>query len=278
MKTPSTDQPAIAAPSKKWLAAQQERPKAILAADANAPSFECPNVVSPEEWLAARLELLREEKELMRRSDALSARQRALPWVKIAKNYLFDSPRGRVSLADLFGRHRQLIVQHFMFGAGWEEGCKSCSFMMDHIAPTVVHLAARGVSFAAISHAPLAEILPFKQRMGWNIDWVSAQGTDFNADFHVSFSPEEVARGKVLYNFKLQEVANNELPGISVFAKDAAGTVYHTYSTYGRGVELVLATYRLLDLVPKGRDEAGLEYGMAWLRYHDRYDHVAASQ
>ena len=276
MKTPSTDQPAVAAPSKKWLATQQERPRSTRADAAVPASFENPTVVSPEEWLAARRELLREEKELTRRCDALAAQQRALPWVKIAKDYRFDSPRGRVSLADLFGRHRQLIVQHFMFGSGWEEGCKSCSFMMDHINPTVVHLAARGVAFAAISHAPLAEILPFKQRMGWNINWVSAHGTDFNTDFHVSFSPEDVARGKVLYNFALQEVPNEELPGISVFAKDAAGVVYHTYSTYGRGVELVMATYRLLDVVPKGRDEAGLEYGMEWLRYHDRYDHVAA--
>jgi predicted dithiol-disulfide oxidoreductase (DUF899 family) len=277
MKTSSLDQPVAAAPRKKWVAAQQEQLRST-SADAGQPaSFENPIVVSPEAWLAARRELLREEKELTRRCDALTARQRALPWVKIEKDYRFDSPRGRVSLADLFGDHRQLIVQHFMFGPGWEEGCKSCSFMTDHINPTVVHLAARGVALAAISHAPLAEILPFKQRMGWNINWVSAHGTGFNQDFHVSFSPEDVARGKVLYNFAQQEVPNDELPGISVFAKDAAGAVYHTYSTYGRGVELVMTTYRLLDLVPKGRDEAGLEYGMAWLRYHDRYDHVAAS-
>jgi len=277
MKTPSTDQPAAAAPSKKWLAEQQQDRSRSTVADAAQPnSFKHPTVVSAEEWLAARRELLREEKELTRRCDALAARQRALPWVKIEKNYLFDSPRGRVSLADLFGPHHQLIVQHFMFGPGWEEGCKSCSFMMDHINPTVVHLAARGVAFAAISRAPLAEIMPFKQRMGWNINWVSAHDTDFNADFHVSFAADDVARGKVLYNFALQDVPNEELPGISVFAKDAAGTVYHTYSTYSRGVELVMTTYRLLDLVPKGRDESELEYGMAWVRYHDRYDHVTA--
>ena len=276
MKTPSIDQPAAAAPSKKWLAAQ-EHARATTVDAARPSSFDKPTIVSPEEWLAARRELLREEKEHTRRSDALAARQRALPWVKIDKDYRFDAPRGHVSLADLFGSHSQLIVQHFMFGPGWEEGCKSCSFMADHINPTVVHLAARGVAFAAISHAPLAELQPFKQRMGWDINWVSAHGTDFNTDFHVSFSPEDVARGKVLYNYSLQEVPNNELPGISVFAKGAGGEIYHTYSTYGRGVELVLATYRLLDIVPKGRDEEGLEYGMAWLRYHDRYDHVAAS-
>jgi predicted dithiol-disulfide oxidoreductase (DUF899 family) len=275
MKTPTTDQPAVAAPSKKWLAAQ-ERSRSTTADSAKPASFEHPHVVSPEDWLAARRELLREEKALTRQSDAVAARRRALPWVKIEKDYRFDSPRGRVSLAELFGVHRQLIVQHFMFGPGWEEGCKSCSFMTDHINPTVPHLAARDVAFAAISHAPLAEILPFKQRMGWNINWVSAHGTDFNTDFHVSFSADDVARGQVLYNFAEQEVPNQELPGISVFVKNAAGQVYHTYSTYGRGVELVMTTYRLLDLVPKGRDETGLEYGMAWLRYHDRYDHVAA--
>jgi len=276
MKTPSTDQPAGAAPSKAWLAAQQERSRSPRIEAAAPVSFDRPLVVPAAAWLAARRELLREEKELTRRCDALAARQRALPWVKIEKDYRFEAPRGRVSLADLFGGHRQLIVQHFMFGPGWEEGCKSCSFMLDHINPAVVHLAARGVAFAAVSHAPLAELLPFKQRMGWDINWFSAHGSDFNSDFHVSFAPEDVARGEVAYNFALRTVPCEELPGISVFARDAAGAVYHTYSTYGRGVELVMATYRLLDIVPKGRDEAGLEYGMAWVRHHDRYDHVAA--
>ncbi|PTY06106.1 DUF899 domain-containing protein [Opitutaceae bacterium EW11] len=276
MKPSSLDQPTAAAPNAKWLAAHQERTRTTIVVPPLPASFEHPTVVSPEEWLAARRELLREEKEHTRRSDALAARQRSLPWMRIEKNYVFDSPEGRVSLSDLFGSRQQLIVQHFMFGPGWEEGCKSCSFMADHIAPTVVHLAARGVSFAAISHAPLAEILPFKQRMGWKFNWVSAHETDFNTDFHVSFSPEDVARGPVFYNFTEQDAPNNELPGISVFARDAAGAIYRTYSTYGRGVELVMTTYRLLDLVPKGRDEEGLEYGMAWLRYHDRYDTVTA--
>lgn len=277
MKKASLDQPTIAAPSQKWLAAHQERARANATEPAADGSFENPTVVSAEEWLAARRDLLRQEKEFTRQRDALAARQRALPWVKIEKPYMFESPRGRVSLAELFGRHRQLIVQHFMFGPGWEEGCKSCSFMMDHVNPAVPHLAARNVAFAAISHAPLAEILPFKQRMGWDINWVSAHGTDFNTDFHVSFAPDAVARGKVFYNYALQDVPNHELPGISVFAKDAVGNVYHTYSTYGRGVELVMTTYSLLDLVPQGRDEAKLEYGMAWVRYHDRYEYVAAS-
>ncbi len=231
-----------------------------------------PTVVSPELWLAARRVLLREEKEFTRLQDQINARRRALPWERITKPYTFDSPRGRVELADLFAGHSQLVVQHFMFGPGWDEGCKSCSFMMDHFAPTVVHLAARDVAIAAISHAPLAEFLPFKERMGWAINWVSSHGTDFNRDFHVSFTPEEMAAGKANYNYGLREIPVEELPGISVFAKDAAGAVYHTYSTYGRGVETIMGTYRLLDLVPKGRDEEGMAYGMEWLRHHDRYE------
>lgn len=235
-----------------------------------------PAIVPPAQWLAARRELLRHEKELTRQADALAARRRALPWVKIGKNYRFESARGPVSLADLFAGRGQLIVQHFMLGAGWEEGCKSCSFMMDHFVATTVHLAARDVSFAAISHAPLAEILPFQRRMGWDVNWVSAHGTDFNQDFHVSFTPEDVATGRVYYNYGPRPFPHEEAPGISVFARDAAGAVYHTYSTYGRGVEVVMTTYDLLDLVPKGRDEAGQEYTMAWIRHHDRYDHAPA--
>ncbi len=271
------DQTPLAAPSKKWLAAQQEISRHTPAGTLSTPSFENPNIVSSGEWLAARRELLRQEKELTRQRDALAALQRALPWVKIEKPYTFDSPRGRVSLADLFDGRSQLIVQHFMFGPGWEEGCKSCSFMMDHLQPTVVHLKARDVSFAAISHAPLTEILPFKQRMGWNINWVSAHGTDFNSDFQVSFTPEQIAQGKVTYNFTLQDVPNNELPGISIFVRDAAGTIYHTYSTFGRGVEVAMTAYNLLDLVPKGRDETNLDYGMAWVRHHDRYTAARAA-
>lgn len=232
-----------------------------------------PKTVSPEQWLAARRELLRQEKEFTRQRDQLSQRRRELPWVKIDKPYVFDSPGGKVTLADLFEGRSQLMVQHFMLGSGWEEGCKSCSFMMDHFNPTVPHLNARDVSFAAISHAPLAEILPFKNRMGWSVNWVSAHGTDFNQDYHVSFTGEELARGKVYYNFGLQEFPVEEAPGISVFARDAAGAVYHTYSTYGRGVEAVMTTYDLLDLVPKGRNEDP-EATMSWVRHHDRYEHA----
>jgi predicted dithiol-disulfide oxidoreductase (DUF899 family) len=228
--------------------------------------------VSPEKWLAARRELLREEKEFTKRADRLAARRRELPWVKVDKAYVFESPSGRVSLGDLFEGRSQLIVQHFMFGPGWDEGCKSCSFMMDHFNSTLPHLNARDVSFAAISRAPLTEILPFKARLGWAANWVSSHGTDFNFDFHVSFTEKEIAAGKVYYNYVLQEFPFEEAPGISIFARDAAGNVYHTYSTYGRGVEVVMATYNLLDLVPKGRDEDGLEYDMEWIRYHDRYN------
>jgi predicted dithiol-disulfide oxidoreductase (DUF899 family) len=235
-----------------------------------------PKTTTPVRWLTARRALLRDEKALTRLQDKVAARRRRLPWVKIGKDYALTSPKGRVNLADLFASRSQLIVQHFMLGPGWGEGCKSCSFMMDHFVPTVTHLAARDVSFAAISHAPIAEIQRFKQRMGWDVNWVSAHGTDFNQDFHVSFTEDEIARGKVFYNYAPREVPVEELPGISVFARDAAGTVYHTYSTYGRGVELIMATYDLLDIVPKGRDEAKLDYGMEWVRHHDRYQHVLA--
>jgi len=236
-----------------------------------------PKVTTPEQWLAARQELLREEKELTRLRDRISQLRRELPWVRLTKPYTFDSPHGRVSLADLFEGCSQLIVQHFMFGAGWEEGCKSCSFMMDHFTPSVPHLHARDVSFAAISNAPLAEILPFKARMGWAVNWVSAQGTDFNRDFHVSFTEAELARGPVDYNYTKRPFPVEEAPGMSVFARDAAGTVYHTYSTYGRGLDMLMGTYNLLDLVPKGRDETNLEMPMEWIRHHDRYELATAT-
>ena len=230
-----------------------------------------PAIVSSAQWLIARKQLLRDEKKFTRLQDELNARRRSLPWVKIAKPYTFDSPHGKVTLADLFAGRSQLIVQHFMLGPGWEEGCKSCSFMMDHFAPTVPHLAARDVAFAAISHAPLAEILPFKTRMGWDVNWVSAHGTGFNQDFNVSFSEEDIARGGVDYNYGKMDFPQTEAPGISVFARGKGKAVYHTYATFGRGVEIIMGTYRLLDLVPKGRDEDKDEYGMQWLRHHDRY-------
>ncbi|HTL66864.1 MAG TPA: DUF899 domain-containing protein [Lacunisphaera sp.] len=239
--------------------------------------FESPEIVSPEQWLAARKELLREEKAYTRQGDRLAARRRQLPWVRMTKPYRFASPRGPVTLADLFAGRSQLMVQHFMLGPGWEEGCKSCSFMLDHFNPTVPHLRARDVAFAVISHAPLAEILRFKERMGWNVNWVSSHGTGFNQDFHVSFTEEEIARGGVEYNYGKMDFPKTEAPGISVFARDTQGAVYHTYSTFGRGVEVVMTTYDLLDLVPKGRDEENDEYGMQWVRHHDRYEAAVAT-
>lgn len=236
--------------------------------------FENPTVVTPEKWLAARRELLREEKEFTKARERLSARRRQLPWVKVQKPYLFESPAGQVTLADLFEDRSQLVVYHFMLGPGWGEGCKSCSYMVDHLAPAVVHLHARDVAFAAISHAPLAEITPFKERMGWAVNWVSSHSNDFNHDYRVSFTPEEIAKGKVDYNYGMMEFPSEEAPGLSVFAKDAQGDVYHTYSTYSRGLDILIGTYTLLDLVPKGRDEDPAAT-MSWVRYHDRYDQPA---
>jgi len=230
------------------------------------------SIVTPSEWLAARKELLAEEKRLTRQMDAVSAKRRALPWVKIDKDYQFDGPCGRVALADLFMGKSQLVIQHFMLGPGWGEGCQSCAYMADHTDGMLPHLAARDTTMIAVSHAPLAEIEAFKKRMGWHFDWVSSSGSDFNHDFNVSFTEEEVASGKVSYNYTRQPFGSTEAPGISVFHQAADGAIYHTYSVYGRGVELLMGTYRILDLTPKGRDEEHLEHTMAWVRHHDRYD------
>ena len=230
------------------------------------------NTVTRSEWLAARKELLAEEKRLTRQMDAVSAKRRTLPWVKMEKDYQFESRKGRVPLAALFDGRSQLVVQHFMLGPGWEEGCPSCSYMADHTDGMLPHLAARDVTMLAISHAPLSEIEAYKKRMGWHFEWVSSHGSDFNHDFNVSFTEAEVASGKVNYNYTSQPFGSTEAPGISVFQKGPDGAVYHTYSVYGRGVELMMGTYRILDLTPKGRDEEGLEHSMAWVRHHDRYD------
>lgn len=234
-----------------------------------------PPIVSPEKWLEARRELLREEKEFTRLRDRLAARRREMPWEKVTKPYVFTGPSGPLTLAELFGPRSQLIVYHFMLGPGWGEGCKSCSYVSDHLAPAVVHLAARDVAFAAISHAPMPEIATFKERMGWTFPWVSAHGGEFNHDYQVSFTPEEMARGKVYYNYDLRQFPVEEAPGLSVFAKNAAGEVYHTYSTYNRGLDMLIGTYNLIDLTPKGRDEDP-EAPMNWVRYHDSYPHSDA--
>ena len=233
--------------------------------------METPKLVSREEWTKARLELLAAEKEFTRQRDALTRRRMAMPWERVGKNYVFDTLEGPRTLVELFEGRRQLLVQHFMFGPGWKEGCKSCSFMADHADGMIAHLAQRDVSFVAVSRAPLDEIVPFRKRMGWKFEWVSSSGSDFNYDFRVSFSPEEVASGRLDYNYGKWPHAMEELPGISVFSRNDAGEVFHTYSAYGRGVEVMMGTYTMLDLVPKGRDEDQLEYSMAWLRHHDRY-------
>ena len=233
-----------------------------------------PKIVSPSAWLAARRELLREEKEFSKTRDRLAARRRALPWVKVEPAYVFDAPGGRVTLADLFEGRSQLIVYHFMLAPGWEEGCRGCSFVSDHFDGARPHLAARDVALCAVSLAPLAEIASFKARMGWTFPWVSSHGTTFNRDFGVSFTVAELAAGKADYNFGPFEIGKEEMPGISVFARGADGAVYRSYSTYGRGLDLLIGTYNLLDLVPKGRDEDP-EAPMSWVRHHDRYDEVA---
>lgn len=229
-------------------------------------------VVSPDQWLAERRALLAREKELVRQHDQIAGERRALPWVRIDKDYTFDTPEGRRTLADLFEGRRQLLVQHFMFGPGWEQGCPSCSYMADHTDGMNVHLANRDITFVAISRAPLADIERFRRRMGWQFKWVSSHGSEFNRDFDVSFTPEERAKGEVYYNYGMRPFPSEEAPGISVFYKDDAGEIFHTYSTYGRGVEVMMGAYQLMDLTPKGRDEQNLAYTMEWVRHHDRYE------
>jgi predicted dithiol-disulfide oxidoreductase (DUF899 family) len=230
-----------------------------------------PKVVSPAEWLAARKEHMAQEKEFTRLRDKLSRERRELPWEKVEKQYVFEGPNGKETLADLFGKHSQLIVYHFMFGPGWKEGCPSCSYLADHYDGAAIHLANRDVTLAVVSRATLAEIETFKKRMGWQFKWVSSFGSDFNYDYHVSFTKDEKANGKVLYNYELGEFPSEEAPGASVFYKDEAGEIFHTYSSYARGLDILVGTYNFLDLAPKGRDEDGLAHSMAWVRHHDRY-------
>jgi predicted dithiol-disulfide oxidoreductase (DUF899 family) len=228
-------------------------------------------VVSPAEWLAARKELLKKEKEFTRLRDELSRQRCELPWERVEKQYVFDGPGGKESLVDLFGGKSQLIIYHFMFGPEWKEGCPSCSYISDHIGGSVVHLAARDVRLAVVSRAPLAQIEAFKKRMGWRFHWVSSNGTDFNYDYQVSTTKEELGKGEVYYNYTMQKFPSEERPGTSVFYKDAAGNIFHTYSSYGRGLDILIGAYNWLDLTPKGRDEEGLAHSMAWVRHHDKY-------
>jgi predicted dithiol-disulfide oxidoreductase (DUF899 family) len=227
-------------------------------------------VVSEAQWTEARKAHLAKEKELTRLRDELSRERRELPWVKVEKDYVFDGPDGPETLADLFAGRGQLVVYHFMFDPAWSQGCKSCSFMADHYDPAVVHLAHRDVTMVTISRAPLEKLSAFRRRMGWSFKWVSSSGNDFGRDFHVSFTEQELESGLAVYNYDRRPYPITELPGLSVFAKDEQGNVFHTYSTYARGLDIFLGTYHLLDIVPKGRDEDGIQ-GMAWLRHRDRY-------
>lgn len=231
-----------------------------------------PKVVSPAEWLEARKALLVREKEFTRLRDEMSRERRELPWEKVEKQYSFQGPKGKETMAELFDGRNQLIVYHFMLGPGWKEGCPSCSFLADQFNPAVVHLAQRDVTFVAISRAPLPEIEAFKKRMGWGFKWVSSSGTDFNHDYHVSFTKNQLEKGKTSYNYQeLSKFPGEELPGASVFYKNGSGEIFHTYSTYSRGLDILIGAYNFLDLTPKGRNEEGLPHGMAWVRHHDRY-------
>jgi len=234
-------------------------------------------VVSNGEWLEARKAHLAKEKELTRLRDELSRERRELPWEKVKKNYLFDGPKRRETFADLFDGRSQLIIYHFMFGPEWEEGCPSCSLLADHIDGSVVHLANRDVTLMAVSRAPLARIEPFKKRMGWRFPWVSSHGSDFNRDYHVSFTKDEMAQGRMYYNYAMGEFPSEEGPGVSVFYKDAAGDIFHTYSAYARGGDILIGAYNYLDLAPKGRDEDNLAFTMSWVRHHDRYENAKSA-
>jgi predicted dithiol-disulfide oxidoreductase (DUF899 family) len=225
-------------------------------------------VVSREDWLKARKVHLAKEKEVTRLRDQLSAERRELPWVKVEKPYVFEAPGGKRTLAELFDGRSQLIVYHFMFGPGWKEGCPSCSFLADHMDAALVHLEHHDVSVVAVSRAPLPQLEAFRKRMGWRFNWVSSRGNDFNRDYHVSFTKGEMAEGKVYYNYDMVKFPSEEAHGTSMFYKDTTGEVFHTYSAYARGCDILLGAYNWLDLTPKGRNESS---PMDWVRHHDRY-------
>ena len=226
-------------------------------------------IVSREEWIETRKALMAREKELTRARDRLSEERRALPWVKVDKTYVFDGPNGKETLSDLFAGRSQLIVYHFMFAPEWEAGCKSCSFWADNFNGIVPHLSQRDVSMVAVSRAPLGKLEAFRKRLGWTFKWASSGDSDFNFDYQVSFKPEQA--GDALYNYAHKTASHSDLVGISVFLKDASGSIFHTYSCYARGVDMLNTAYHYLDLVPKGRDEDGLPHTMAWVKYHDVY-------
>ncbi len=226
-------------------------------------------IVSRKEWLAARKALLAKERELTHLRDRISAERRALPWVKVEEDYVFDAPEGRASLADLFDGRGQLAVYHFMLAPGSDHICDGCAFLADHVDGARQHFEQADLSFVAVSRAPLAQIEAVKRRMGWRFRWVSSFGSDFNYDYGVSFTAEQVARGQTGYNYGTTPYAAADLPGVSVFARDEAGQVFHTYSAYARGGELLIGAFNWLDLTPKGRNETST---MSWVRLHDEYD------
>lgn len=231
-----------------------------------------PKTVSHAEWIAARKLFLAKEKEFTRLRDELSRQRRELPREKVEKNYIFEGPGGKETLADLFDGRSQLVIYHFMLGPGWSEGCPSCSYLSDHFDGMTIHLAHRDVTFAVVSRAPYPEIASFQKRMGWRFHWTSSNGSDFNFDFGVSFTEEQRDKGTVPYNYNDERFPSEEGPGLSVFQRDADGQTYHSYSTYARGLDILVGTYNVLDLVPKGRDEDALAFSMSWVRHHDKYE------
>jgi predicted dithiol-disulfide oxidoreductase (DUF899 family) len=229
-------------------------------------------VVSKDKWITARKVLLQKEKEFTALRDQLSQQRRDLPWVAVDKEYVFDGPNGKETLSDLFDGRSQLIIYHFMYDPNWNVGCPSCSFWADNFNGIVLHLNQRDVTMIAVSRAPYNKIYEYKKRLGWDFKWVSSYATDFNFDYHVSFTKEELEKKEAFYNFIIQDPYESEQPGVSVFYKDPSGKIFHTYSAYSRGIDILNNTYNYLDLVPKGRDEDGYDFPMAWVRRHDEYN------
>ena len=239
--------------------------------DMKMTNLENHRIVSKNDWLAARSALLKEEKEFTKLRDKLGRQQRDMPWLLVDKEYLFDGPNGKQTLSDLFEGRSQLIVYHFMYDPDWDAGCPSCSFWADNFNGIIVHLNQRDVTMLAVSRAPYGKIEKYKKRMGWNLKWVSSYDNDFNFDYHVSFTSEELEKNEGYYNFTIVEPDSSELPGISIFYKDHSDRIFHTYSAYSRGIDILNSAYNYLDLVPKGRDEAGQEFAQFWVRRHDEY-------
>lgn len=227
-------------------------------------------IVTEKEWLEARKQFLIKEKEFTRLRDQLNEQRRELPWKAVDKEYVFEGPNGKQTLPELFEGRSQLIIYHFMFDPNWEGGCPHCSFWADNFNGIITHLNQRDVTMIAVSHAPYRKLAAYKKRMGWDFKWVSSSDTDFNFDYHVSFTQEELAKKNAFYNFTIQDSMDSEREGVSIFYKDPTGKIFHTYSTYARGIDMVNTAYNYLDLTPKGRDENG--QGQFWVRRHDEYD------